>query len=362
MRIVADENMPLVRELFSPFADVQLLPGRKISAADLRDTDALLVRSVTAVNAELLAGNNVQFVGSATIGTDHVDLALLQARGIAFHNAPGCNAQAVAEYVLSALLLLIDEHRFDPAHDRIGIVGYGNVGRRLAALLDVLEWPYCLNDPPLQARGIARREFVAKDEILRCKVVSLHTPLCVEGEWPTRHWLADTEFTQLSQQTVINSCRGPVIDNHALQQWLARDEENCAVLDVWEQEPYVEPELLKRVRLATPHIAGYSVEGKTNGSFMVYDAFCRHFNLPVHSDEQQLTAINFDGYIPVSALPRIATIARYFYDIRNDDIRLRHALSKNGDAKLIFDQLRKNYPPRRECGTEQFARLLTGVW
>ncbi len=359
MQIVADENMPLVRELFSAFGDVRLLPGRKIGNADLRDADALLVRSVTRVDESLLRDSPVRFVGSATIGTDHIDRAYLQQRAIRFDNAPGCNAQAVAEYVLSALLLLIDEHRFDPHKDSIGIVGFGNVGKCLAALLDVLRWPYVLNDPPLQSAGFQHPLMVDKAAILCCKVISLHTPLTREGLWPSYHWLAATEFKQLHHQTIINACRGPVVDNHALNHWLQQDDENCAVLDVWEKEPDVDPDLLKRVRLATPHIAGYSVEGKTNGSYMVHEAFCRYFSLPDQSARWRLAEKTMDSSLPAEPQQRLATIARYFYDIRNDDMRLRHALSTSSDRPHTFDQLRKNYPERRECGREQLRRLLS---
>lgn len=358
MQIVADENMPLVRELFSAFGDVRLLPGRKISNADLRDADALLVRSVTRVDESLLHDSPVRFVGSATIGTDHVDRDYLQQRGIRFDNAPGCNAQAVAEYVLSALLVLIEERRFDPHRDSIGIVGYGNVGKRLAALLDVLQWAYVLNDPPLQVVGVQHARWVDKAAILRCKVISLHTPLTLDGDWPSKHWLSPAEFEQLHHQTIINACRGPVVDNQALCRWLQKDDENCAVLDVWEKEPDVDPDLLNVVRFATPHIAGYSVEGKTNGSFMVYEAFCRHFNVPDRSANWRLPTHTFAGDVAGNTVQKIATVARYFYDIRNDDIRMRHALLNSADRPQTFDVLRKTYPERRECGLNQMRLLL----
>ncbi len=361
MRIVADENMPLVQALFSPFGEVIVRPGRQISAADLKDADALLVRSVTRVDATLLADSQLQFVGSATIGTDHVDQLLLNARGIAFANAPGCNAQAVAEYVLSALLVMIDERRFDPQRDTIGIVGYGNVGKCLAQLLDVLNWPYLINDPPLQHQGFKHPKFVDKETLLRCKVISLHTPQIVQGPWPTWHWLTRNELEKMHRQIIINACRGGVVDNAALAQWLDAHDENCAILDVWENEPMVEASLLSRIRLATPHIAGYSLEGKLNGSFMVYEAFCRHFNFLTDSEVKKISAPLFSGDLPTKKNARIAAIARYFYDIRNDDIRLRHALSLSTDRCATFDELRKKYPERRECGRAQLSQLLSSL-
>jgi erythronate-4-phosphate dehydrogenase len=335
-----------------------MLPGRQITARDLQNADALLVRSITKVDAQLLAGSALTFVGSATIGTDHIDLPQLAERSITFANAPGCNAQAVAEYVLSALLVMIDEHRFNPQNDKIGIVGFGNVGKRLAALLDIVQWPYLINDPPLQAQGFQHPKMVDKAQILRCKVISLHTPLTEQGSWATKHWIGQNELTALHQQIIINSCRGPVIDNQALTEWLKKDDENCAVLDVWEHEPIVDPSLLTLVRLATPHIAGYSLEGKTNGSFMVYEAFCRHFNFTPNSAALQLQAINYGAELPQEKHARIATLLRAYYDIRNDDIRLRHALSQSQDRAATFDELRKKYPERRECGSQQLAALL----
>lgn len=349
MLILADENMPLAAELFGRHGQVRLLPGRGLTAEAVREADALLVRSVTRVGPELLAGSGVRFVGSATIGTDHLDRAWLDSQGIAWANAPGCNAEAVAEYVLASLLVLGEREGFSLRERRIGIVGAGHVGTALARKLDALGVAHVLNDLPLQAAGDPRA-FVSLDAALACDVLSLHVPLSRHGDHPSFHLMNDQRLARLQPDTILlNASRGAVIDNRALRERLASGARLSAVLDVWEGEPAIDAALAARVALATPHIAGYSLDGKLRGSLMIYQAFCQHFGLePVAPERVQpelpapepMTITRLDD----AALRRLVWTC---YDPRRDDAALRASLVEPEPA-VAFDRLRKHYPVRRE--------------
>ena len=355
MKLVADENIPLVRELFGGFGELVLRPGRAIDAATVRDADALLIRSVTPVTAALVAGSRLRFVGSTTIGTDHVDAAALAAQGIVFRNAPGCNATAVAEYVLASLLVLAERGKFRPSLDVIGILGYGNVGRRLAAKLAALGWPFMACDPLLPAAQLPQGG-VSAEELLVSDVLTLHVPLTKTGAYATQHWLNAETLARTKAQVVLNSCRGSVVDNSALLRWLEADKRRAAVLDVWEQEPDVPDDLLARVDLATPHIAGHSREGKCNGTFMIHTAFCQHFGLDASGAKPwQLPAAGQGVLNDDTAQQQLLTQLLACYDPRHDDAAMRGALSAAEDRRAAFDWLRKHYPERRELQSWQFV-------
>lgn len=367
MRIVADENMPLVAELFAPYGDVVLRPGRQLSPADIACADVLLVRSVTPVTAELVQNSRLKFVGSATIGTDHVDLQALQAQQITFANAPGCNAQAVAEYVIAALFVLQQRGRFNPEYQRIGIVGYGNVGRIVAILLSRLGWHYCVNDPPLARQSgdpgsgfIPPCNWVGKQDILDCDVISLHVPMSDSGPDSTWHWLNEKVLSVSRCSTIINSCRGAVVDNIALLQWLNQSPDHAAVIDVWEAEPLISQPLLRRADLASPHVAGYSLEGKIKGTRMIHTAFCRYFNFSPDAPTCDSALVEPDTLSTSTVRKRtdIAAIRHALwscYDPRDDDLRMRHAVLDSVAPAQAFDLLRKSYPERHELGLRGFA-------
>ncbi len=245
LKIVADENMPQVEAIFSRFGQVTLLPGRELSADDLKETDVLLVRSITQVNSDLLVGTPVQFVGTATIGTDHIDQTYLQNHEIAFSNAPGCNADAVVEYVLSSLFLVAEHQSFEPKDRTFGIIGVGNVGGRLQRRLQALGYNVLLNDPP---RAEQEDGFVGLAEILtKADVICVHTPLTKEGEHLTHHLLGEDELGRLKQDAIIiNAGRGPVIDNQALLDMGKLRPDLTFILDVWEHEPRVSAALAER--------------------------------------------------------------------------------------------------------------------
>ena len=349
MRIVADENIPLLAEFFAAFGELVRLPGRAISAADVREADILLVRSVTAVNQALLEGSKVRFVGTCTIGTDHLDLDYLAQAGIAWSSAPGCNARGVVDYVLGCVLTLAEREGIEPAGRCYGVVGAGQVGGRLASVLNALGWQVLVCDPPRQAQEGAG--FVSLDEITqRCDVISLHTPL----DATTKHLFDRARLEALRPGTwLINASRGAVIDNAALAQVLVARSDLRVALDVWENEPQVDLALARLCDLATPHIAGYSLDGKLRGTAQIYQACCAALNLPVTETlerwlpAQWLSALCIDEH----ALPNwlLKTLCRAVYDPRGDDAEFR--LSLHGDAQARrdgFDRLRKLYPVRRE--------------
>jgi len=356
--IVADENIPLLDSFFGDIGEIRRVSGRSMSNEDVRDADIVLVRSVTRVNRELLEGSRVRFVGTTTIGTDHVDLDWLEAAGIRFSAAPGCNANSVAEYVLSVLSLHAERRGLaDWSQLSVGIVGVGNVGGELAHKLERLGFDVRLCDPPRADREEDDQEFVSLEEAMKCDVVSLHTPLTREGDHPTLHMIGHPELEALgANQLLINAGRGEVIDSSALLARLDQGNAPTVALDVWEQEPRIHPELVDRVWLATPHIAGYSLEGKVQGTEMIYQALSQFLGLPVRKKagqflpEPALSKISFTSSADEDDAIRIAL--RACYDPRPDDARLRNAMTGSVEERgAAFDRLRRDYPVRRECSS-----------
>jgi erythronate-4-phosphate dehydrogenase len=356
LRIVADENMPSLN-LFAGLGNVITRPGRAITAADLAAADVLLVRSVTRVNAGLLAGTPVRFVGSATIGTDHIDAAWLQQSGIAFAHAPGCNAMAVAEYALQSVLDWLIASGRALAGLRVGVLGCGNVGARVAGLFRALGVEVLCCDPPRAQRG----EQVAGGwrslrEVLDCDVVTLHVPLSDDGECPTRHLVGAAELARLGpDRLLINTCRGPVIDNQALLD-IAPAALPALVLDVWEHEPRVPEALFRRVRYGTPHIAGYSVEGRRRGTEMVYAALQQWCGRPDIVPEVQPPEALWSS--PVLDLADVLALLASRYRLADDHAALAGSLAET-DAAAAFDRLRKQYPPRHELAGTRVTAAVT---
>ena len=350
MKIIADENIPCVEQAFASLGEVTLLPGRSMQPAQLREADILLVRSVTTVDQALLEHSSVRFVGSATIGFDHVDRAYLQQHDIGFATAPGCNATSAAEYVVSALLVLAGRKDFSLAGKTVGIIGCGNVGSRVRNKLTALDMRCVVNDPPLQAQG-GHDDFVPLDEVLQADVITVHVPYTRDGDYPTHHLFDAALLRKLpSGALFINTSRGAVTDNRALDTLLAERDDLSVVLDVWEGEPAINTSLLQRVELGTPHIAGYSLDGKLRGTEMIYRSACDWFGMPGRWQAADYlpagSVVEFSESGP-SALLRAAVFS--VYDIRADDARLRAMLAlPPGEQPAYFDRLRKEYPVRRE--------------
>ncbi|MDG2018488.1 MAG: 4-phosphoerythronate dehydrogenase [Porticoccaceae bacterium] len=340
-RIIADQNMPLVEAHFGHLGEVELMAGRDIDRHSIEGAEILLVRSVTQVNQSLLEGSSVRFVGSATAGTDHIDLDYLAENGIQFAHAPGCNAEAVAQYALSVF------SRLKPRwlESKVGIVGCGNVGGRLYQKLVALGVDCQVYDPFLSQSQIP--DLVSFDQILDCEIITLHTPLTTEGQFPTHHMFNQQVLAQLKPNSLlINAGRGAVIDNLALIDRLKQSDNLQVALDVWEPEPEINAELLDLVSIATPHIAGYSNEGKIRGTTMLYDAVCR-----LYLDDQSTQNSNNltkDKKDSIEATGKtLNQLLVECYNVQADDLRMRERL-KQGDIGQAFDQLRKNYPQRRE--------------
>ncbi len=364
LNIVADENIPALQALFGPLAQIRTLPGRSMTAADLKGADLLLVRSITRVDEALLDGTAVRFVGTATIGTDHIDQQYLRARDIAFASAPGCNADAVVEYVLTVLYTLASEQGFALRDKTVGIIGVGNVGSRLQWRLERLGVRLLLNDPPraditvqdsaADVEPDGSDVFVSLDVVLEtADIICLHTPLVKSGPWPTQHLLGSDQLNRLKPGAILlNAGRGAAIDGAALLAIMPRRTDVTLVLDVWEGEPDIDRALAAQVRIATPHIAGYTLDGKIRGTYMLYQAVCEHLGLP--------PAGPFKHYQPEPSIRRVdigagahpLELMQLLYDPFRDDRALRAILSLPETMRgSAFDRLRKDYPVRREFDT-----------
>jgi len=353
MRILADENIPLLDEFFAGFGTIRRLPGRVIDRAAVMEADVLLVRSVTQVDQALLAGSAVRFVGTCTIGTDHLDLDYFEAAGIAWASAPGCNARGVVDYVLGSFLCLAEVHGVDLATRSYGVVGAGQVGGRLVEVLRGLGWRVLVCDPPRQT--LEGGDYVGLDEILaECDVISLHCPLTRSGVHSTHHLFNAEYMARLKPGAwLINASRGAVVDNAELRELLKRRDDLEAVLDVWEGEPEVDAELADLCLLATPHIAGYSLDGKLRGTAQIYRAACAALGQTptVELDELLPPPWLADVSLDATAAPAwaLAMLCRAVYDPRRDDADFRRSLGGTASERRAgFDALRKHYPPRRE--------------
>ena len=360
MKIVADENIPLLEALYADFGELLLLPGRKIDSLSVRDADLLLVRSVTRVDRKLLQGSSLRFVGSTTIGVDHIDTDYLASAGIGFCSAPGCNTEAVVDYILSVMATLFRDDPASLTDKQVGIVGRGSVGGRLATRLEVLGIKTICCDPPLAHQGVVG--LVAIEQLLEeADILTLHTPLTLTGQHQTLHLLDDKRLNQLKTGAVlINTSRGAVVDNSALLRLLLKRSDIRCVLDVWENEPGINTDLLPLLALATPHIAGYSQEGKIRGALMVYRSVCNYFGLPVRSALGALMPAPLE--LPLSGsgndfdsiMDLFGCLLPLAYDVCGDDQDFRSTMQDakiRGTVALDFDLLRKQYLQRREFGS-----------
>jgi erythronate-4-phosphate dehydrogenase len=354
MKIVADANIPYVAECFSSVGEVRVVGGRQIAPDVVADADVLLVRSITPVGAELLAGSKVRFVATATIGIDHIDVDFLRRSNIGFASAPGSNANSAAEYVIAGLLEIAQRYDLDLADKSIGVIGVGNVGGRVARKCEALGMEVYLNDPPLQ-RKTGERKYLPLKELYDCDFITFHTPLTFEGVDKTYHLADEKFFKSLKERCVfINASRGGVVDSDALKAAIRAGRLRAVVLDVWENEPNIDTELLRMVDIGTPHIAGYSLDGKIAGMIMIYKSVCEYFSI-----EPKFEAADF---LPEPAVPELKVgpdidnvqevlsgAVRKVYRIDWDDARLRRVLDKPAEKRgEFFDGLRKNYQVRRE--------------
>lgn len=364
LHIVADENIAGVEAAFGDLGATRLEPGDRITPAILDHANVLLVRSVTRVDAELVRNSSLRFVGSATIGTDHIDLETLRRRDIAFAHAPGSNAESVVEYVLAALLALARRHGEPLRGKTLGIIGCGNIGKRLLARTQELGIRTLACDPPL-ARAGGQHAYLSLDAVLsKADIVTLHVPLIREGPDRTVHLLNQAALRLLKPGAwLINTSRGRVVCGEALKHALEEGHIGAAVLDVWETEPVPDPALLRLVDVATPHIAGYSADGKLCGTAMLHAAVLKHFGLASSwTPDAELPPVALTaspGATFESEVAWLDKLVRMLYDIRQDDARLRASLKKPSQERApYFSELRKSYPRRRAFTRHVMPRLL----
>ena len=347
MKIIADSNIAALDDSFGHHGELDFIDGRDICRSDLSEAEVLLVRSVTRVGADLLAGTNVRFVGSATIGIDHLDTDWLDANDIAWANAPGCNADAAAQYTLAMMWLACDRLGKDLTQQSVGVIGRGNVGRRLQHLLKVLDIPVMCCDPPLQ--GMGEQHLVNIDEVCNNTIISLHVPLTTHGRYPTKNLFDERRLAQLHPKTLmVNASRGGVIEGRGLLRHLLSGHINAA-LDVWPDEPYISPELMDLVSVATPHVAGYSREGKLAGTSMIYREFCNTFGINIGDDAKGIEpmALEIPSTLPLREILRHSVLSSS--QLERDDETLRNlSPAQEGDKRLHIDKLRSVYPERHE--------------
>lgn len=330
MKIVIDDKIPYIRDAVAAVTDNAVyMDGSAIGACDVRDADALIVRTRTRCDESLLGGSSVRFVATATIGFDHLDTRWLDSVGISWTNCPGCNAASVAQYVRSTLLLLVRDFSVVPCQTTVGVVGCGHVGSLVRDVAVSLGMRVLVCDPPVGASGYVPLEVIERE----ADIITFHVPLTDGGDYPTRHLADESFFSRLARRPfIINTSRGAVVDNAALLRALDNGRVRQAVIDTWEHEPRISLSLLERVYIGTPHIAGYSADGKANADNMVMEALCRFF-----------------GIVPPPPVVPPSLPEGFVYT--GNPLQLYNPLDDSRRLKAApdaFERLRGSYPLRRE--------------
>jgi len=369
IRVTADDRIPFLKGVLEPFVNISYLPGNQIDRIIAMESDALLVRTRTKCDSELLDGTPVKYIGTATIGFDHIDTDFCMKNKIRWANAPGCNSSSVKQYIAAALLRISAESGFELKDKTIGIIGVGNVGSKVQNLANTLGMKVILNDPP-RARKEGNENFESLERLLEeSDIITLHVPLNIYGQDKTFHLFDSEIFGKIKKGAwLINSSRGEVVETDALKDALAGEKLSGAVIDVWEREPEIDIPLLHMAFLATPHIAGYSADGKANGTSMIVKDFSKSFGIPLNDwypaevpvlPEPDLT-IDCNGKSNEEILRKAVF---HTYNIVEDDVRLRFDPSH-------FEKERENYPVRREFsfftinlkdGNEEIKKLLESL-
>lgn len=347
MKIIIDDKIPYIKGALEPFAEVVYLPGSKTTAQVVKDADAIITRTRTICNKELLEGSNVKFIATATIGYDHIDTVYCKSAGIEWTNAPGCNAESVNQYISSALFSWSMRKRTDLAGKTIGIVGVGQVGSRVAKTCEILGMNVLLNDPPRE-RMEGSEKFVSIKEIQeKSDIITFHVPLNMSGQDATFHMVDEKFLLSVKKKPLlINSCRGEVFNTEAVYNAAEAHDIAGLIIDCWENEPEPDLELLNLAEFGTPHIAGYSKDGKANGTKMSVQSLSRFFNLGIDNWEPEKVELPENTVIEVDGTQRreysiLAEAVLSTYDIETDDDALR-------ETPHLFEKLRGDYPVRRE--------------
>ena len=352
MKVIIDDKIPYIKGALEPFAEVLYLPGKDTTPAVVKEADALITRTRTICNESLLKGSKVSFIATATIGFDHIDTVYCEQSGITWTNAPGCNAKSVEQYIASVLFVMAERKGWTLAGKTLGVVGVGQVGSKVARLGSILGMKVLLNDPP-RARVEGETGFCSLETVLaEADIITLHVPLNLQGEDATYHMADEAFFKRLGKKPMlINACRGEVMETKAAIEAVRQERLTGLVVDCWEFEPNPDPTLLSLVDLATPHIAGYSKDGKANGTSMSVQALSRFFNLGI--DDWTATGVEVPEQTTLSLVGSstdgtllnnqelLAQAILSTYDIRKDDNDFRHEPHR-------FEALRGDYPLRRE--------------
>ncbi len=347
MKVVIDDKIPFIKGVLEPFSDVVYASGGLIDPEMVRDADALLIRTRTKCDKSLLDGSKVAFIGSATIGYDHIDLRYCGNNGTHWTNAPGCNSSSVMQYIVAALFVISDHGRFSLKDKTLGIIGAGNVGSKVEIAAKAIGMRVLINDPPRSKAEIGF-ESVSLEVLLReSDIVTLHVPLQRAGEDQTYHLINSRSLKLMKRGAwLINSARGEVVDTLALKQAVSSDLLSGVVFDVWEDEPDIDIELMEKTLISTPHIAGYSLDGKANGTAQVVNALSLHFGLPLNDWYPEDIPLPMSGKIeiPTSNCQEdsvLKEVVKSAYDIVADNERLKKSPSS-------FEYLRGNYVIRRD--------------
>ncbi len=369
IKIVADNKIPFLKGVLESYAQVVYLSGKETGHDEVKDADALITRTRTKCRSELLQDSKVKYIATATIGFDHIDTQFCKENNILWSNAPGCNSGSVQQYLASVFALLRLRKNIDFTKITIGIVGVGNVGKKIKLVAESLGMNVLLNDPPRERAGDEEKFVDLKTIQENADVITFHVPLQQTGEYKTFH-MGDYEFFKLCKKkpVIINTCRGEVLDNNDLRKAIGEHFISDIILDVWENEPAIHKELLNYAFVATPHIAGYSVDGKANGTAASVQAISRYFNLPLTNWFPDSLPLPEEIDIHVDAAGKdiqdiISDIFLHTYPIQKDDLRLRNDPSS-------FEEQRGSYPVRREFmaynvflenGTEEMKDVLNKI-
>jgi len=369
MKIVADDKIPFLRGVLEQYADVIYLPGKAITRKIISDADALLIRTRTKCTEEFLKGTKVRFIATATIGFDHIDTQFCEKNGITWVNAPGCNSWSVHQYMAAALLKMASEFRFSLKGKTIGIVGVGNVGSKIEKLAGILGMKVLLSDPP-RARAEGEKNFVNLIDILtESDIITLHVPLNIVGKDCTWHLFSEKNMKKLKRGAwLFNAARGEVIETSALKKILSAGRLGGAVLDVWENEPDIDRELMSKTFLSTPHIAGYSTDGKANGTSMIVNSLSEYFGLPLKDWYPDDVPAPDHPFLSIDGIGKteediIREAVNHTYNIETDNISLRF-------SPADFEKLRGDYRMRREFtaytvslngGTKKIRKMMEGL-
>jgi erythronate-4-phosphate dehydrogenase len=346
MKIIADKNIPYLKGIAEHFGDVTYLDGSAFTQDTIKNADTLIVRTVTHFGESILKESNVKLICSATIGYDHIDTAYCDAHGIIWKNAPGCNSGSVMQYVVSSLITIARKKGFDLRDKTIGIVGVGNVGKKVAKACEILGMKVLLNDPPRQAQE-KDNSFVSLQTIMdEADIITFHTPLIKEGEYKTYH-LADEEFFSLLKKkpVIINSARGGIIDTGAIKDAIKENKISGAIIDCWENEPRIDLEYLNMVDIATPHIAGYSADGKANATRMSLESIADLYGL----DKQPVSLVKEPAPVnPVIDMEQYSEMDNRIHEAILNTYNPLNDFSRLKASPDAFKKLRNEYPLRRE--------------